>query len=106
MSTLSVQVQCEGVHRLDISVDDTLLADDELAAHQQLTAHLAFDLNRIGDLEFAFHFRSVATDREEGGRRSDGRYGLRPLPILTADHSIAGAPPQHSRAWCTARLRE
>src|SRR5206468_1048324 len=37
----------DGVYRLHVSVDDTLLADDQFAAHPQLATHLALDLDRI-----------------------------------------------------------
>src|SRR3990172_7002249 len=50
------------VHRLDVRVDDALLADDQLAPDVHLAAHLTLDLDRVGDVELALHPRVVAHD--------------------------------------------
>src|SRR4029078_2361019 len=99
----------DGVHRLDVGVDDPLFADDELAAHADLAADRALDLDRFGPLELALELRGLASHREERDRRGRvpvgddlGQRGL--LWFLASEHRsllLNRAAHAHFRAATT-----
>src|SRR5262245_3550136 len=86
-----VVTENDGVHRLHVGVDDAFLANDQLAAYAQLAAYLALDLDRVGDVEFAFHLGGVADDGEQGDGRGGafvGRRGLLSFGLASEHRSL------------------